>query len=67
MILWVDELLSRNVFDDVVLMLFVLGMLSNVHGILHTVLTVLKVNGANSSFLNLCDGLYGQLGKFRIM
>lgn len=56
MILWVDELLSRNVFDDVVLMLFVLGMLSNVHGILHTVLTVLKVKGANSSFLNLCDG-----------
>lgn len=56
MILWVDELLSVNVFDDVVLMLFVLGMLSNVHDILHTVRIVLNVNGANSSFLNLCDG-----------
>lgn len=67
MIWWVDELLFINVLDDVVLMLFVLGMLANVHGILHSVLTVLKVNDANSSFFNLCDGLYGQLDKFRIM
>lgn len=67
MILWVDELLSINVFDDVVLILFVLGMLSNVHDILHTVRIVLNVSGANSSFLNLCDGQYGQLDKFRIM
>lgn len=51
MVWWAGELLSIDVFDDMVLLLFMLGMLSNVHDILPPVLTLLKVSGANSSFL----------------
>lgn len=45
--------LSLDVFDGIVLLLFVLGMLSDIHDILHTDLTLLKINGANSSFFIL--------------